>query len=587
MAKQQHHADDHRAKQPQGHGAAADGGAHDADVAAGHARKAAIEAAEEARGERGRGRPRVARGRLEQQRAQRRRERQGDECGQQRRYRDRDRKLPVERAGNAAHEGHRHEHCRKHQRRGDHRSGHLLHGPQGRGMRIQTRLDMLFDRLHDHDGVVHDDPDREHHAKQRERVQCEAEHDEYRQRSHQGHGHGQQGNQRGAPTLQEYENDERHEHHRLGQRLDDFVEGGRHEERLVDDHIVGEIRRKGGFQHIELRAHRFGHGHRAGLGREVDPEGRRGPAVVPGLSGIVLGAELDTGDVAQVHERSVALRLDDDAAELLLGDQTPPNLDAVLKCLVRRRGVLADRPCGGLHVLFADRRGHIGGGDPELGHAIRLEPDAHAEVAAEHLDAAHTGHPLDRFDDVDVEIVAQEEAVVASLRRIEGDEHQRVGRALGGGHTGGDDFRGQRRTRLRDSILYLHGRRVGVAVEPERDIQRIGAGARGGRLHVHHSFDAVHLLLNRLGNRLFHRLSARTRIERGDDDGRQGYLRVLGNRQLQARDHADEHEQQRRHDGKDRTGDEEASHRLGCGRVGAAVRGCRGTIQLRFGDDGG
>jgi len=129
VAKQQHHADYHRAKQPEGQGAAADGGAHDGNVAAGHARKAAIKAAEQARGAGGRGRIRVARGRLEQQRAQRRRERQGDECGQQCRYRDRDRKLPVERAGNAADEGHRHEHGRKHQGRGYHGSGNLLHGP--------------------------------------------------------------------------------------------------------------------------------------------------------------------------------------------------------------------------------------------------------------------------------------------------------------------------------------------------------------------------------------------------------------------------------------------------------------------------
>jgi hypothetical protein len=78
----------------------------------------------------------------------------------------------------------------------------------GRVVRRQALLDVVLDRLDHDDGVIHDQADGQHQAKERERIDRKAEHREERERADERDRHGDERNQRGAPALQEDEDDE-------------------------------------------------------------------------------------------------------------------------------------------------------------------------------------------------------------------------------------------------------------------------------------------------------------------------------------------------------------------------------------------
>ena len=84
------------------------------------------------------------------------------------------------------------------------RGGHAL---------VQPALDVLDD----HDGVVHDDADRQHQAEQRQVVQREAEGGHHGEGADDGHRHGDQRDDRRPPTLQKDQHHQRHQDHRVAQ----------------------------------------------------------------------------------------------------------------------------------------------------------------------------------------------------------------------------------------------------------------------------------------------------------------------------------------------------------------------------------
>ena len=127
------------------------------DITAGAAVEAAVEPAEEAASL-------ALMSGLEQGRRQGGAQGQGDHHGQQHGRDDGDGELPIDDPGRAAEEGHRHEHGGEHQRDADQCTGDLIHGAASRLLGRQTLLvhDAL-DVLHHHDGVVHQQTDRQHH----------------------------------------------------------------------------------------------------------------------------------------------------------------------------------------------------------------------------------------------------------------------------------------------------------------------------------------------------------------------------------------------------------------------------------------
>ncbi len=72
----------------------------------------------------------------------------------------------------------------------------------------QALLDVVLDGLHHDDGVVDHEADGEHEAEQGEGIDGEAEQGKDRERAHQGHWHGQEGDEGGPQALQKDEDDD-------------------------------------------------------------------------------------------------------------------------------------------------------------------------------------------------------------------------------------------------------------------------------------------------------------------------------------------------------------------------------------------
>ncbi len=181
--------------------------------------------------------------RFQQERRERGRQRQRVERGDHGRDRNRQCELLVELAGEAADEGQRHEHRDQHERDGDDRSRHLVHGLIARLDRREASLDIALDVLDHDDGVVHHDADGENEPEQRQRVDGKTHHEQHGKGADDRHRNGDQRNNRRAPRLQEQDDDQNHQRHRFEQRVNHGLDGGADElGRVIDDAVVHAVR---------------------------------------------------------------------------------------------------------------------------------------------------------------------------------------------------------------------------------------------------------------------------------------------------------------------------------------------------------
>jgi hypothetical protein len=210
------------------------------------------------------------------------------------------------------------------------------------------------------------------------------------------------------------------------------------------------------------------------------------------------GAKLDASDIAQPRDLSVRCSAYDDVAELLFGREPSLRVDQELERVVGRRRRRAQHTGCHLNVLLAYRLHHVGRRQTPRREPVRIEPDAHAVLAAaEHLNIADAGDAPKLVAHLQMRVVRQIEHVVALIRRHEMDHHQEVWIGLLGRDADALDFDRQPRQRLRDAVLHLHLRVVRIGAERKRDGERQRAIGRRLREHVQHPFDAVDLLLER------------------------------------------------------------------------------------------
>ena len=404
--------------------------AHPADIALGEAREESVERAEETAEQpiedagQAIGRGTVL---LEEQGGQSRREREGVERRDHRANRDGQGELFIELAGEPADESGGHEHGAEHQRRRDDGTGHLAHRLAGRLDGLQAVGDIALDVLDDHDGIVDDNADGEHQAEERQRVQAEAKEVHDREGADERHGYGDQGNDGGTPGLQKDNDDQHHQQNGLEQRVHHGVDGTAHEDRGVIDDLVVDALRKIVFQLLHFRAHELRDRDRIAAGPLKNRNGRRRLVVEKRAQRIGVGAELDACDVFQARDLTGGAGLDDDAAKIILGSQAAFGVDRHLEfCRARqRRGSQLTR--GDLYVLLADSPDNIIRGEAATGDLLRIEPDAHGELAgAEHLHVPHTVQASEFVLDTQQCIVRQVQRVVAIVRRDQVHDHGQI-----------------------------------------------------------------------------------------------------------------------------------------------------------------
>ena len=140
--------------------------------------------------------------------------------------------------------------------------------------------------------------------------------------------------------------------------------------------------------------------------------------------------KLDPADVAHADERAVRVGADHDVGELLGLGQPALGLDVELELGVAAR-LGADAADRRLDVLALQRVGDVVRRQAECRQPVGADPDPHAVVErAEQIGVADAGHPLDAVQHVDRGVVAEEQRVVALVRRIDRQHLQDGGRLL-------------------------------------------------------------------------------------------------------------------------------------------------------------
>jgi hypothetical protein len=127
---------------------------------------------------------------------------------------------------------------------------------------------------------------------------------------------------------------------------------------------------------------------------------RGGLAIEAAHEFIGLGAEFDPRDIAELQHRAVGVAAQDDVAELLRRLQAFLRADGRVELLPfdgRGAAELADRH---LRVLRLHGRDHVRGREPVGGELVRIQPDPHRVLRAEHLHRADARHAAQRIDDV-------------------------------------------------------------------------------------------------------------------------------------------------------------------------------------------
>ena len=371
-------------------------------IAVGAAIEGAVEPAEEALA------LHVSARRLQHGGAERRRQHQGDEDGQHHGRDDRHRELAVDDADRAGEEGHRHEHGRQHQGDADQRAGDLAH----RLLRRLARRQPLFrhhalDVLDHHDGVVDEQADRQHHGEHGQRVDRIAREGEHGEGAEQHDRHGNRRDQRGAEALQEDEHDDEDEDDGLDQRLDHLLDRKLDERGGVigrDDLDVGrQARRQLGEHFLDASGRVDG----ISAGGEVYAKAGSGQAVEARTAGVAFRTDLDARDIAQMDDRAVSARLQDDVAELVRRLQLALRRDRDVELLALNAGQRAELAGRDLLVLGRDRRCDVARDQLVLGELVRIEPDAHRISGSEDIDVADSADALDRVLETAGEIVAE------------------------------------------------------------------------------------------------------------------------------------------------------------------------------------
>ena len=239
-------------------------------------------------------------------RAEGRRQRESHDDGQNHRRHDRHRELTVNHTGGTAEEGHRNEHSGKHHGNTDQSTLNLAHRLDGRGLRVRPFFaHHAFDVFNDHDGVVHQEPDREHQSKHRKHVDGVPQRPQDAERPQKHHRHGDRRNDRRTPVLQEEVHHAHHEDDGFDQGLHHFFESGRHEGRRIEGvnhfHPFGEVRRQ--FRH--LRAHAVGRSEGVRPRTQLNGDTRRRHAVKLTFKRVGFLTQPHLADILDAHDGTV------------------------------------------------------------------------------------------------------------------------------------------------------------------------------------------------------------------------------------------------------------------------------------------
>ncbi|CRR26763.1 hypothetical protein PAERUG_P47_London_12_VIM_2_12_12_05141 [Pseudomonas aeruginosa] len=458
---------------------------------------------------------------LEQRGAQRRGEGQGEEAGEQDRDRQRHRELLVDHPHRTGHESQRQEHRREHQGDADDGAGHLLHRLDrglGRGNPL-LRHDPL-DVLHHHDGVVHQDADRQDHAEHGHHVHREPQQVHHHQRTQQAHRHHDGRDQGVADVLQEQEHHQEHQDHRFDQGVDHLLDGHVDEARGVVGHavlhVLGEERRQFG----ETLFHQGSGLDRVGPGRQLDSPAHGGRAVQSRGNVVALLAEFQARDIGEPDQRAVLVGAQHYLAELLRIVQGALHRQGRRQLLRGTARCAAEGAGRHLHVLPADGIAHVVDGEAEAHQLLRIDPDPHGRLGREELQLADARQAPQLVVDIARGVVAEGGGVAAlsAFLVAERIDQQETGAGLLDLQALGQHRLRHARLGFLQAVLHVHLGQVRIGARLEGDDDLGGAVGVVGRLEVEQALGAVQRLLKHTGDGVHQHLRRGAGIGGGDGD---------------------------------------------------------------------
>ena len=415
-----------------------------------------------------------------------------------------------------------------------------------------------LDILHHHNGVVDQKADHQHQREQGQCVDGIMRHRQDAEGAQQHHRHRDRRNQRGAPVLQEDIHDQYHQGDGFQQGHHHVMDGQPDEQGVVDgvDDLHAGWQR--GLQFIGLGLDRIHRLERIGARRQHDRKTGGGIAVVKAGDGIGLRAQLDARDIAQPDHGAAGRGLEDDVAELFRRLQPRLRGDGGIDGGARRGGLLADLARRDLDILGADGTGDVGWLQGEIVQLVRVEPDAHGILRAEHPRIAHAGHPRDRVLHLGGDEVGNVDIGVASGIVIDTDHDDEVGRVLGHHHAQLLHRAGQQRHSCLHLVLHLHLGDVGIGARGKGggDLHRAVGIGRGRE--VKQIVQAGELLLDHLGDGVLQGFRVRAGIGGADHHGGRRDGGILLDRQAESGNAAGQHDDHGDDPGKNRAVDEKA-----------------------------
>src|SRR5215216_468307 len=270
----------------------------------------------------------------------------------------------------------------------------------------------------DHDDrVIDHDADRQHQTKHRQRVYRETEQREENEGAQERNGNGEQWNDGRPNILQEDKDDDYHQYQRLDKRVQDRLDRGLDCGRCVIDDLVVHVWRKERLGMLHRFIDRFRSLQLISARQEIDRHCTAGFTVEPAERVVILRTELGSSHVLDPDNGSGARLTNDDVFEFFRCDQTAGRAESFSELLILWCRRSANFSRGSLKVLFFDRANNVGRREPQLGEAIRFDPDAHAVVsAAKEIDLRNTRNAKDLIAQIDAGVVDQKVCVVSIFR---------------------------------------------------------------------------------------------------------------------------------------------------------------------------
>ncbi len=202
-----------------------------------------------------------------------------------------------------------------------------------------------------------------------------------------------------------------------------------------------------------------------------------------------------------------------------------------------------------LDVLRVERALHVLDGQATSRHGVGVQPDAHGvELRPDHAHLGHAGNGRHPLDQVAVGVVGQRQLVHDAGGQ--GDEDQGLGVGVGLGDLRRIGLIGQIGRHPRDGVAHVVGGVIQTTVEGEGDVD-LRAAVAAGRIDPVDPLDAGNLLLDDLGDALFHHFGGSAGIGGADRHLRRVDVGQLAHRQGGEGRDAHDTQDDRRHRRKD------------------------------------